>query len=175
LQYIPEMKNNVRNMRDTKKHEFETVCRNKGLALTIQRRAILDALASRSDHPTVDQVYEDIKERLKGVSRTTVYRVLETFVTIGIARKISNPESKARFDADTIRHHHLTCIKCGKVLDLHDPTLDNLVPNAGTLQDFDIFDYSITFNGLCACCREQHHQSSVKSRSCPEDPVCSCK
>jgi len=148
------MKNNVRDIRDVKRNEFEIVCRQNGLALTIQRRTILDALAARTDHPTVDQVYEDIKDNLKGVSRTTVYRVLETFVLIGLARKISNPESKARFDADTKRHHHLTCINCGRVLDLHDPTLDNLTPNSGILCDFDIFDYSITFNGRCACCRD---------------------
>jgi Fur family peroxide stress response transcriptional regulator len=147
------MKNTLKDMRDIKRKEFETVCKKNGLALTIQRRTILEALASRYDHPTVDQVYEDIKENLKGVSRTTVYRVLETFVSIGIARKISNPESKARFDADTNRHHHLTCLKCGKVLDLHDSTLDSLSPKNGTLQEFEILDYSITFNGFCSNCK----------------------
>jgi Fur family transcriptional regulator, peroxide stress response regulator len=169
------MKTNFQDIRDAKRSEFETVCRNNGLALTIQRRTILDALVSRSDHPTVDQVYEDIKENLKGVSRTTVYRLLETFVSIGIARKISNPESKARFDADTKRHHHLTCIKCGKVLDLHDSTLDNLMPNTETLQEFEILDYSITFNGLCACCRNGIPKRAEKVRSCPRDLVCSSK
>lgn len=148
------MKSIVRDIREMKRNEFEDVCRKNGLALTIQRRTILDALAARTDHPTVDQVYEDIKENLKGVSRTTVYRVLETFVSIGIVRKISNPESKARFDADTKRHHHLTCMHCGKVLDLHDSTLDNLAPNSGALREFEIFDYSITFNGRCASCRD---------------------
>jgi Fur family peroxide stress response transcriptional regulator len=154
------MKTNFQDIRDAKRSEFETVCRNNGLALTIQRRTILDALASRNDHPTVDQVYEDIKESLKGISRTTVYRVLETFVSIGIARKINNPESKARFDADTRRHHHLTCIRCGRVLDLHDATLDNLAPSTGTLQEFTILDYSVTFNGICSCCQETDRQSS---------------
>lgn len=149
------MKSIVRDIREVKRNEFEVVCRKNGLALTIQRRTILDALAARTDHPTVDQVYEDIKDNLKGVSRTTVYRVLETFVSIGLARKISNPESKARFDADTKRHHHLTCMHCGKVLDLHDSTLDNLTPDSGALKEFEIFDYSITFHGRCACCEEE--------------------
>ncbi|MDD2321093.1 MAG: transcriptional repressor [Geobacteraceae bacterium] len=149
------MKNDLQRSYDLKRKELETVCRSNGLALTIQRRAIFDALASRTDHPTVDQVYEDISEKLKGVSRTTVYRVLETFVSIGVATKISNPESKARFDADTKRHHHLTCIACGKVLDLHDPTLDNLVPREGKIPDFDILDYSITFTGICSGCRKK--------------------
>jgi Fur family peroxide stress response transcriptional regulator len=153
------MKNIAQDMRDIKTKEFEAECRKNGLALTIQRRTILDALASRNDHPTVDQVYEDIKDTLKGVSRTTVYRVLETFVSIGIAKKISNPESKARFDADTKRHHHLTCIHCGKVLDLHDDTLDNLAPSSCTEQEFAILDYSITFNGICSNCQKSEKKT----------------
>jgi len=148
------MKNELHDILKIKSSELESVCRNQGLALTIQRRAILEALASRKDHPTADQVYEDISSRLKGVSRTTVYRVLETFVSLGIAKKISYPEAKARFDADTSRHHHLNCLSCGAVLDLHDPSLNDLRPPAGVEPEFEITDYSITFTGKCARCRK---------------------
>lgn len=140
-------------MLNSKCRELETVCRNRGLGLTIQRRAILESLASRTDHPTADQVHEDISNRLKGVSRTTVYRVLETFVSLGIAKKISNPESKARFDADTSRHHHMSCIKCGSVIDLHEPGLNNIELPPDINAEFEIIDYSITFTGLCRHCR----------------------
>lgn len=135
-----------------KASELEAACRKNGLALTIQRRVILECLASRTDHPTADQVYEDVCVKIKGVSRTTVYRVLETFVSIGLAKKISNPESKARFDADTTRHHHLTCTACGVVLDLFDNDLNNLRLPSGIERDFEITDYSITFTGTCSAC-----------------------
>lgn len=148
------MKNHPEQSLDNKSMEFEVACKDHGLALTIQRRAILVALASRTDHPTADQVYDDIRDKLKGVSRTTVYRVLDTLVSIGVAKKISNPESKARFDADTSRHHHLTCLKCGLVLDLHDPAYNYLQQPSGFETEFDIMDYSITFTGLCARCRK---------------------
>jgi len=148
------MKNDVKISREGKHHEFEKGCREHGLAMTIQRRAILDALSSRTDHPTADQIYEDIREKLKGVSRTTVYRVLETLVSIGVAKKISNPESKARFDADTNRHHHLSCLKCGMILDLHDTTLNDITVPDRLDDEFTILDYSITYTGFCARCRE---------------------
>ncbi|MEI8356536.1 MAG: transcriptional repressor [Deltaproteobacteria bacterium] len=136
-----------------KKNEFESICRERGLALTIQRRAILAELAGRRDHPTPDQIYDAIKERLEGVSRTTVYRALETFVCIGIARKISNPEAKARYDADTSRHHHLTCLHCGIVLDIHDGDLNKLkLPNESE-RGFEVIDYSVAFTGFCGHCR----------------------
>ena len=75
---------------------FESLCRERGLALTVQRRIILENLASRADHPTADQIYEAVKERIRGLSRTTVYRVLETFVQLGVVTKVSNPQAKAR-------------------------------------------------------------------------------
>ena len=51
--------------------ELESICRRKGLRLTHQRKAILTALAGRSDHPTADQIYEQIHADLPEVSRTT--------------------------------------------------------------------------------------------------------
>jgi len=135
--------------------DLESVCRKNGLALTVQRRAICEALYSRNDHPTADQVYEDIRITLKGVSRTTVYRVLDTLVSIGVAKRISNPDSTARYDGDMQRHHHLTCTKCGTVYDLHDPVLNNLKVPLENGKGFDIIDYSITFTGLCARCRDE--------------------
>jgi Fur family peroxide stress response transcriptional regulator len=155
------MKRDMLAMCKNKSMEFEAVCKKNGLALTIQRRVILESLASRTDHPTADQVYEDVADKIKGVSRTTVYRVLETFVSIGLAKKISNPESKARFDADTTRHHHLTCTNCGVVLDLFDNDLNNLRLPTGIEKEFEITDYSITFTGMCSVCGSRRKKTEM--------------
>jgi len=132
---------------------MEERCRKNRLSLTAQRRAILENLASRSDHPTADQIYASIQDRLTGVSRTTVYRVLETFVQLGIAQKISNPEAKARFDADTSRHHHAACLSCEKVIDIHDDLLPDIHFNQSGLHGFEVFDSSVVIVGLCKDCR----------------------
>jgi Fur family peroxide stress response transcriptional regulator len=139
---------------DSKHIELESICKKQGLALTIQRRAILETLVSRTDHPTADQVHEAVSARMKGVSRTTVYRVLDTFVSIGIAKKVSNPQSKARYDAEMNRHHHLTCLRCGLVIDMFDNNLSSLPLPGGIDDEFKILDYSVTFTGLCASCNE---------------------
>ncbi len=143
----------AKHLSESRSRDFESACRKNGLALTVQRRAICEALACRRDHPTADQVYEDIRTKLKGVSRTTVYRVLDTLVSIGVAKRISIPDSKARFDGDMARHHHLTCVKCGTVFDLHDEALNNLQTTLENEAGFEIMDYSITFTGLCSGCR----------------------
>src|SRR5512144_2336301 len=90
---------------------LERVCRREGVPLTIQRRAVLEALLEHDDHPTADQILADVRGRLPGVSRTTVYRVLETLVGLGLAAKSCHPGSGARFDPETDRHHHLVCLR----------------------------------------------------------------
>ena len=48
--------------------------------MTVQKRCVLEALLDRKDHPTVDQVYEDAVVQIPELTRTTVYRVLESLV-----------------------------------------------------------------------------------------------
>lgn len=131
---------------------MEERCRRNGLSLTVQRHAILENLSSRKDHPTADLIYAAIQNRVAGVSRTTVYRVLETFVRLGLAQKISHPGAKARFDADTSRHHHAACIECEKIIDIHSSVLPDIDLSHADLKGFEVFDCSVVAVGLCIDC-----------------------
>lgn len=134
---------------------MEERCRKNGLSLTNQRRAILENLSSRNDHPTADQIFAAVQDKIAGVSRTTVYRVLETFVQLGLAQKISNPEAKARFDADTSSHHHASCVMCEKVIDIASSVLPDIDLSKADLKGFEVFDCSVVAVGLCKDCRSK--------------------
>jgi Fur family peroxide stress response transcriptional regulator len=133
---------------------LEAYCRSHGLPLTVQRRVILAALVGRDDHPTADQILTEVRPQLPGVSRTTVYRVLDTFVRIGLAVKTCHPGTAVRFDPRTERHHHLVCTRCEKVIDLHDVALDRLAIPSTSQLGFEITNFSVHFRGLCAACRK---------------------
>ena len=133
--------------------ELQEACRRRGLAVTIQRRAVFGELAARRDHPTADQIHDAVRDRLPGLSRTTVYRVLETLVEAGLARKVHHAGGAARFDPITGRHHHLSCDGCGRLVDLD----DSLVPplRLPATRGFRIKDYSVSFTGLCPACSKK--------------------
>lgn len=141
---------------DNRMERFERLCRQRRLPLTIQRRAILQAILDRQDHPTADQIHAQIIKRLPNVSRTSVYRILEMLVKTGMITKVCHPGSAARFDPRLGRHHHLVCLSCECIIDVDEPRLDHLpLPNVRTL-GFRIDDYHIHFRGLCApCARKQ--------------------
>jgi Fur family peroxide stress response transcriptional regulator len=143
---------------------LEVACRRHGLPLTVQRRVVLQALAGRDDHPTADEVLAEVRQRLPEVSRTTVYRVLDTLVQLGLAVKICSPGSGVRFDPKTHRHNHLVCIRCEKVMDFETSALEALPIPDLRAQAFTIHDYSVHFRGLCRDCEKRGDGRAKRAR-----------
>ncbi len=144
---------------------FEIVCRQKGVPLTVQRRVVMEVLLGHTDHPTVDQVFDEVKSRIPGISRTTVYRVLERLVRLGVARKIHHFEAAARFDANTEHHDHLVCLGCSKIADLEDGAFYPVRLPESRRTGFEITDYSVYFEGFCPDCRKSSPQRRLRRKN----------
>jgi Fur family peroxide stress response transcriptional regulator len=141
---------------------IEEKCRARGLALTVQRRVILEELIDRTDHPTADQIHEAVRDRVPGLSLKTVYRALDTLVELGAARKVSHVGAVVRFDPNVERHHHLICESCGELVDLNDSAIPEIAfPKT---PGFTILDFSVYFTGVCDGCRNTTNQ---EGEACP--------
>jgi Fur family peroxide stress response transcriptional regulator len=130
-------------------------CVALGVPMTAQRRAVMDVLALRHDHPTVDQIHVAVEERLPGVSKATVYRNLEVLMRLGLARSLAHPGSAARFDPNLDPHHHFICDRCGAV---HDLGLERVSGSAqlefvAGMDGHAAHDLSVTVRGACRACR----------------------
>lgn len=134
---------------------FAQACRARGLPVTTQRRTVLEMILDREDHPTAEQVYEQVRVRIPSLSRTSVYRILDTLVRFGIINKICHPGSATRFDPKIRQHHHLICMHCEKVLDIEEQQLDKITWPDVRGCGFTIRDYHIHFRGLCADCADK--------------------
>ena len=149
---------------DKRMAQFERICRERRLPLTVQRRAILQAIIGRDDHPTADQIHAQIKSQLPDVSRTSVYRILEMLVETGMITKVCHPGSAARFDPKLRQHHHLVCLSCERIIDVEEPRLDRLpLPDVGAI-GFQIEDYHVHFRGVCAACARKQKSRARLSR-----------
>lgn len=135
--------------------QFEEICRQKGLPVTTQRRVILEAILQRGDHPTADQIYEAVQDRIPQLSRTTVYRTMETLLELGVIRRVHLTGVTGRFDGKIRRHHHLVCTHCGTIIDINDDNLDQLLVPKRKLQGFEVDDFSVQFSGTCSGCQKR--------------------
>ena len=82
-----------------------------------QRDDLLSILKNSKTHPTAEELYEKIKEKIPNVSRGTVYRNLEDLVDENYIIKISMPDGADRYDYIHKKHNHVICKYCGKVKD----------------------------------------------------------
>ena len=139
--------------------ELETLFHRQGQPVTLQRRIILETVLRRDDHPTVEQVFQAVRDQVPAVSRTTVYRGLETLVAMRLVQQLSHPRRTVRFDGRTDRHHHAVCVYCNRVIDVEDARFDRLPLPEDDLQGFRIDDYSVLFVGTCPKCREERPDS----------------
>ncbi len=83
---------------------------------TNQKTIILKYLQNIYSHPTAEEIFINVRQKIPRISRATVYRNLENFIQQGIIKEI--PGNKKRFDANTSEHHHFICDKCEQIYDL---------------------------------------------------------
>lgn len=85
---------------------------------TRQRAVILEELRKSRQHPTAEEVYACVRERLPRISLGTVYRNLDFLAERGLIRRLGNNGGSRRFDGDLTPHQHVLCLHCGKVGDI---------------------------------------------------------
>ena len=96
-----------------------------------QRDAIKTFLMSRKDHPTADVVYTFVKNDFPSISLGTVYRNLSFLVEHGEAVTVPCEDGFVHYDANTAPHLHFQCRKCKCLIDITNPSDNEILENLG--------------------------------------------
>jgi Fur family peroxide stress response transcriptional regulator len=125
--------------------------KDAGLKLTPQRLAILDYLRDNLEHPSAEDIYKAIVERFPTMSFATVYNTLDTLREKGAVQELTIDPRKKRFDPNPEPHHHLICIRCKRILDVH---IDYQLQIPEEMKNgFEVVGNHIEFYGTCPDCR----------------------
>lgn len=96
----------------------QTLFAQHHLRFTRQRYAVYRALACEDIHPTADQLYQKLSDSELGISLATVYNTLEALVKSGLAQKLADGGTSARYDATVDDHLHLRDRSTGSLMDV---------------------------------------------------------
>lgn len=108
-------------------HGLTGKMKEKGLKVTPQRIAVLEALRASKGHPSADSIYENVRKKNPNIAVATIYKILQVFEKNGIIRRINTGGDIIRYDADLYRHHHLYSSESERVADYHDERLNRLL------------------------------------------------
>lgn len=118
---------------------------------TRQRRLVLEAVQARTDHPSADEIYLDVRREDDKISRGTVYRNLNILAESGEITHVRVPAAD-RYDLRSERHYHIFCEGCGGVFDapvVYQEEYDRRVEEE---TGFRIQRHRTVFEGLCPDC-----------------------
>lgn len=123
-----------------------------GTRATRQRQVILEELQSVTSHPTADEVYHMVRQRLPRISLGTVYRNLELLSSQGWIQRLDSGGSQMRFDGNAAAHSHVRCMRCGAVADMeYCPQLPP-VDDAQEYTEYELVSQTLNFTGVCTEC-----------------------
>ena len=89
-----------------------------GLRMTKQRWETYRLLMGQRDHPTANDVFIRIKDRLPSISLATVYNCLEALVQHGIVRQVNFDREPSRFCPNLAEHGHFHDKRSGSIRDI---------------------------------------------------------
>ncbi|MCP4632954.1 MAG: transcriptional repressor [candidate division Zixibacteria bacterium] len=121
--------------------------------ITKQREVILEEIRKLKTHPTADEIYMIVREKLPKISLGTVYRNLDILSDMEEIRKM-NIGGQWRYDYHFGDHHHVHCIKCNRIDDIYG-LKEIEIDKARGITDFEILDYKLEFQGICPSCKEK--------------------
>lgn len=121
---------------------------------TKQRRLVLEAVKSHTNHPSADEIYLDVREKDDKISRGTVYRNLNILAEKGDICHVKVPAAD-RYDFRVDRHYHLFCTACGAVFDAPIAYQEQYDKQVEQQTGFHIDRHRMIFEGLCAACQSK--------------------
>jgi Fur family peroxide stress response transcriptional regulator len=113
------------------------------------RVKVLEYLIVKQNHPTVDEIYNNLVKELPTLSKTTVYNTLKLFLQANLVRLIAIEDNETRYDVIISNHGHFKCEECKEIYDF---TIDIDSVETEELKQFKIKEKSVYYKGICPNC-----------------------
>ena len=124
-----------------------------GLKQTRQRQLIFEAFLDAGEHVAVDELLEQVQEKMPSVGYATVYRTLKMFTEAGVAYERRFGDGQARYepqgDVEAHDHDHLICDDCGHIFEFEDQLIDERQKDIAARHGLEISEHRNIITGRC--------------------------
>ena len=133
--------------------------RTRSVRVTPQRLAIAEAVLNSTDHPTVQQIYERVRNNFPSMTLATIYSTLGVLERSGLIQELPF-ERMSRYEPNMDPHVNLVCIACENVMDADSGQeavvrLKNRILNES---NFEVAWQRVDFYGWCPRCASAKRQ-----------------
>ena len=130
---------------------------SRGLRMTHQRRTILSVVETAKQHLDASQILRKARKIDSEIDRVTVYRTLGLLKRQGLIDELDLMHVQGErhfYERRTGRDHlHMTCLRCGKVIEFESHLLEKLKTTVSTECSFSVVIARLEIGGYCQGCR----------------------
>lgn len=130
---------------------LEKILRKNNLFVTNARKVVFMSLWGKEPQ-TMHEIENAVSSK---INRTSIYRVIELYVRLGIVQKIQTGW-KYKIELSDIfveHHHHLTCIHCGRLIAIHEhEEIERFIDKVSRKYAFSNTSHQLEIQGVCPDC-----------------------
>lgn len=125
-----------------------------------EKELLLESLKNRTDLPTAEKLFMELKKEIPDLTLTGVYRNIEELCEEGAIVKVKSRTGSDKFDGNRMPHIHLNCKKCEEVYNIYlyeiqikrlDNELTKMLGEAGC----QVVASIIEVDGICEKCNKK--------------------
>lgn len=132
-----------------------TKLRQRECRITPQRIAILKAFLNTDSHPSVEQVFDQVRADFPTTSLATVYKTVNLLKEIGEILELGFTDGRNRYDGNKPwPHPHLICNRCRSIIDPEVSLLDRLTAEVAESTGYRIISHQVEIFGICPACQK---------------------
>ena len=130
--------------------------REKGCRLTPQRVAMLKILARSQGHPSIEQIYAQLRVDFPTTSLATIYKTMSLLKDMGQVLELTLAAGGTRYDGNRpYPHPHIVCTRCGQILDPEIGGVAAVSAEMARQTGYQITHHQLNFFGLCPTCQKE--------------------
>ncbi len=118
---------------------------------------VFDAFQASEDHVTIEELKKKLQDKGIVLDERTIQDYMSKIVEFGFAIKKEFKDQPAKFEHRHLgfHHDHLICIRCNKIVEFEDPTLEDLQEQIAKKHGFNILHHRMEIYGICEDCRHK--------------------
>jgi len=130
--------------------------REQSFRITPQRMAILKILLNSSDHPSVEEVYRQVKVDFPTTSLATIYKTVHLLKELGEILEIRLAADRNRYDGKRpYPHPHLICTECSNIIDPEVGFIEQITSEIEDSSGYQVLSHQLEFFGICPNCQKR--------------------
>lgn len=137
--------------------KFRQHVAEKGLRQTAQRQQIVDIFLATERHMSIQELYDLVRKKYKGIGYATVARTMKIMYEAGICRQVDFGDGTQRFEHKFGHEHHdhLICLKCGRFVEIYSEKLEKLQEELVKKYGYEQKSHKLDIFGICPRCKRK--------------------